>query len=262
MGKKIARVDLAERSGMTGASVTRLIGRLIEIGLLIEVVERTGAQGQPRRLLSLRADRYLSAGITFSVSRMEVAIVDLAGKILTSRSVDIETSTALSVAGAAQAAIAAMLADLGTPKDRLLGVGCSVPGNFGTMSNILKAHSFFPAFDDGEADQAFKATFEAPYYIENDGTAAALGEYVFGGRIPQPDPMFFIHIGHGVGEGRLSTDDRTAVSMETPACPEFSTRTTSRAHPAKTFLPPSTVPASPSTTSSTSSGCQTAPKWL
>lgn len=37
------------------------------------------------------------------------------------------------------------------------------------------------------------------------------------------------------GEGRLSTDDRTAVSMETPACPEFSTRTTSRAHPAKTF---------------------------
>jgi len=217
VGKKIARVDLAERSGMTGASVTRLIGRLIEIGLLIEVVERTGAQGQPRRLLSLRADRYLSAGITFSVSRMEVAIVDLAGKILTSLSVDIETSTALSVAGAAQAAIAVMLADLGMPKDRLLGVGCSVPGNFGTMSNILKAHSFFPAFDDGEADQAFKATFEAPYYIENDGTAAALGEYVFGGRIPQPDPMFFIHIGHGVGGGAV-IDGRPYRGVNGNAC--------------------------------------------
>jgi len=71
------------------------------------------------------------------------------------------------------------------------------------MSNILKAHSFFPAFDDGGADNAFKATFEAPYYIENDGTAAALGEYVFGGRSLQPDPMFFIHIGHGVGGGAV-----------------------------------------------------------
>lgn len=203
VSKKIARVDLAERSGMTGASVTRLIGRLIEMGLLVEVAERTGAQGQPRRLLSLQADRYLSAGITFSVTRMEVAIVDLAGKILASRSVGIETSSALSVAKAAQAAITAMLADLNAPKDRLLGIGCSVPGNFGTMSSILKAHSFFPAFDDGGADDAFKATFEAPYYIENDGTAAALGEYVFGGRIPQPDPMFFIHIGHGVGGGAV-----------------------------------------------------------
>lgn len=203
VSKKIARVDLAERSGMTGASVTRLIGRLIEMGLLVEVAERTGAQGQPRRLLSLQADRYFSAGITFSVTRMEVAIVDLAGKILASRSVGIETSSALSVAKAAQAAITAMLADLNAPKDRLLGIGCSVPGNFGTMSSILKAHSFFPAFDDGGADDAFKATFEAPYYIENDGTAAALGEYVFGGRIPQPDPMFFIHIGHGVGGGAV-----------------------------------------------------------
>ncbi|MBX5177431.1 ROK family transcriptional regulator [Rhizobium lentis] len=217
VGKKIARVDLADRSGMTGASVTRLIGRLIEMELLIEVAERTGAQGQPRRLLSLRADRYLSAGITFSVSRMEVAVVDLAGTILASRSVGIETSSALSVAKAAQAAITAMLADLGAPKDRLLGIGCSVPGNFGTMSSILKAHSFFPAFDDGGADNAFKATFEAPYYIENDGTAAALGEYVFGGRIMQPDPMFFIHIGHGVGGGAV-IDGRPYRGVNGNAC--------------------------------------------
>ncbi|CDN57649.1 ROK family protein (plasmid) [Neorhizobium galegae bv. officinalis bv. officinalis str. HAMBI 1141] len=217
VSKKIARVDLAERSGMTGASVTRLIGRLIEMGLLIEVAERTGAQGQPRRLLSLRADRYLSAGITFSVTRMEVAIVDLAGRILASRSVGIETSSASFVAKAAQAAITAMLVDLDAPKDRLLGIGCSVPGNFGTMSSILKAHSFFPAFDDGGADNAFRATFEAPYYIENDGTAAALGEYVFGGRIPQPDPMFFIHIGHGVGGGAV-IDGRPYRGVNGNAC--------------------------------------------
>ncbi|PBB24356.1 ROK family transcriptional regulator [Mesorhizobium sp. WSM4307] len=217
VGKEVARVELAERSGMTGASITRLIADLIEMGLLIEVAERTGAQGQPRRRLSLRADRLLSAGITFSVSHMEVAIVDLAGKILASRSVDIETSTALSVARAAQVTIAVMLADLGVFKDRFLGIGCSVPGNFGTMSNILKAHSFFPAFDDGEADKAFKATFEAPYYIENDGTAAALGEYVFGGRIPQPDPMFCIHIGHGVGGG-VVIDGRPYRGVNGNAC--------------------------------------------
>ncbi|MFW8642830.1 ROK family protein [Rhizobium beringeri] len=109
------------------------------------------------------------------------------------------------------------------------------------------------------ADQAFKATFEAPYYIENDGTSAALGEYVFGGRIPQPDPMFFIHIGHGVGGGQLSTDDRTAVSMETPACPgSVPVRPAAPVRPRPLCHPQRCRLRHP--TSSISSGCQTAPK--
>ncbi|KAB2787287.1 ROK family transcriptional regulator [Brucella anthropi] len=199
----IARVDLAQLSGMTGASVTRLIGRLIDLGLIAEETDRSGAQGQPRRLLQLQASRFYAAGVTFSVSRMEVAIVDLSGAILTTRSVEVRTGSPEEVAEAAQAAVDDMLCELSIQKADLVGIGVSVPGNFGTASHLLKAHPFFPAFENGRAVEAFRNTFDVPCHVENDGTAAALGEYVFADRELDGDPLFFIHIGHGVGGGAV-----------------------------------------------------------
>ncbi|MFK0166895.1 ROK family protein [Rhizobium sp. NPDC090279] len=199
----MARVDLAQLSGMTGASVTRLIGRLIDFGLIAEEADRSGAQGQPRRLLQLRASRFYAAGVTFSVSRMEVAIVDLGGAILATRTVEVRTGSPEEVAEAAQATVDDMLRELSIPKADLVGIGVSVPGNFGTASNLLKAHPFFPAFENGRAVEAFRDTFDIPCHVENDGTAAALGEFVFASGEPGGDPLFFIHIGHGVGGGAV-----------------------------------------------------------
>ncbi|WP_234840776.1 ROK family transcriptional regulator [Sinorhizobium meliloti] len=201
MQGEIARVDLTQRSGMTGASVTRLTAGLIEMGLLSEEPERTGAQGQPRRLLRLRADRFIAAGVTFSLSRMEVAVVNLAGSVLASRSLSVDATTASGVATGAQGAVQSMVADLSMDQSRLVGIGCSVPGNFGTVSHLLKAHPFFPAFEDSGAVEAFRDSFDIPCYVENDGAAAALGEYVFGRGGEADDPLLFIHIGHGVGGG-------------------------------------------------------------
>lgn len=201
--QKIARIDLAKQSGMTGATVTRLTAGLIDLGLLTEEVDRIGTQGQPKRLLRLQPNRILSAGITFSIASMEVVIINIAGTILNSRSVGIAASSAEAVAHSAQAAITSMLIDIEASQQNLLGIGCSVPGNFGTMSNIMKAHMFFPAFENGEVVKAFDSIFAVPYYLENDGTAAAMGEYFFGHDVINRDPMFFIHIGHGVGGGAV-----------------------------------------------------------
>ncbi|MBB4276636.1 ROK family protein [Rhizobium mongolense] len=199
----VARVDLAQLSGMTGASVTRLIGGLLDLGLVSEEPNRSGAQGQPRRLLQLQASRFFAAGVTFSVARMEVVIIDLGGSILATRTVEVRTGRPEEVAEAAQAAVDEMLAALSIQKGDLIGIGVSVPGNFGTASNLLKAHPFFPAFEDGRAMEAFRDAFDTACHVENDGTAAALGEYVFASDNAADDPLFFIHIGHGVGGGAV-----------------------------------------------------------
>ncbi|WP_018240639.1 ROK family protein [Ensifer sp. BR816] len=199
----VARVDLAQLSGMTGASVTRLIGGLLDLGLLSDEPDRSGAQGQPRRLLRLQANRFFAAGVTFSIARMEVVIIDLGGSILATRTVEVTTGKPEEVAEAAEAAVNEMLAALSIVKSDLVGLGVSVPGNFGTASNLLKAHPFFPAFEEGRAIEAFRGAFEIACHVENDGTAAALGEYVFANKNAGDDPLFFIHIGHGVGGGAV-----------------------------------------------------------
>lgn len=200
-GKPVARVDLARRSGMTGAAVTRLVARLSHLELLTEKADRAGAQGQPRRLLSLRTDRFLSAGITFTAFFMKIVVVNLAGKTRASRLVDIKTSNAKSIAQAAKLAVEAMLTEIGASKRHLLGIGCAVPANFAAMSQMAKVSPIFVALDSGEAENAFQTIFEAPVAFESNGTAAALGEYVFSKRGNRPDPMYLIHIGDDVEGG-------------------------------------------------------------
>ncbi|WP_373415068.1 winged helix-turn-helix transcriptional regulator [Ensifer aridi] len=63
--KGVARVELAQLSGMTGATVTRLIASLLDLGLITEEPDRSGAQGQPRRLLQLQARRFLPPASPF-----------------------------------------------------------------------------------------------------------------------------------------------------------------------------------------------------
>ncbi|MCA1408707.1 ROK family transcriptional regulator [Ensifer sp. IC3342] len=201
--KGVARVELAQLSGMTGATVTRLIASLLDLGLITEEPDRSGAQGQPRRLLQLQARRFFAAGVTFSVTRMEVVVIDLSGSILATRSMEVLTGRPEEVAEAAQTAVDNMLAELSILKSDVLGIGVSVPGNFGTASNLLKAHPFFPAFEDGRAIEAFQKAFDVPCHVENDGTSAALGEYVFASENVVHDPLFFLHIGHGVGGGAV-----------------------------------------------------------
>lgn len=213
----IARVDLAQHSGMTGASVTRLIARLLEIGIFNEVPDRRGASGQPKRLLSLNAGAFFAGGLTFSLKRMEIAILDLSGGIVANETVGIEQQSARHVADLARRKLDGFCIEHGIARERMVGVGCAVPGNFGTFSTVLKAHELFAEFSNERTSNAFADVFDIPFFFENDGSAAALGEHVFGRQEADGASLFFIHIGHGVGGGAV-VDGRLFRGVHGNAC--------------------------------------------
>lgn len=202
-GGGVARVDLAAGAGLTGASVTRLVGGLIDMGIFDEQVEHQGRQGQPKRLLSLRAGSVFAAGISFSLSRMDMVVIDLTGQTLARQSLNIEGRNARAVADCAAEALSALLDRHNVPRHRFCGVGCAIPGNFGTFSTLIRAHEFFLDFDDDRAMQAFSDAFDVPVFMENDGAAAALGEYLWGYQSDDGASLFLIHIGHGLGGGAV-----------------------------------------------------------
>ena len=212
-----ARADLARDSGMTEASVSRLISGLVELGILREEPDRQGKAGQPRRLLSIPSGAFFGAGLTFSLRRMEVALIDLAGNLIAREVVDITRRSARDVAEAAHACILQMRRRYAVGHDRLVGIGAAVPGNFGTFRELIRAHRFFLEFDEDRASRAFSSAFDVPVFIENDGSAAALGEYFFGRGEGDGDSIFFIHIGHGVGGGAV-LDGRLFRGVHGNAC--------------------------------------------
>ncbi len=199
----IARIDLSRQAGMTGATVTRLIGSLLELGVFNEKAAHSGASGQPKRMLSISSNSFYSAGLTFSLSEMEVAIVDFSGTILASKTLAIPKRSAAFIAKTAQKYIASMRQDLGIPEDQFIGVGCSIPGNFGPTEKSLKAHKLFLEFEDKDNLDNFANAFDAPFFMENDGSAAALGEHVFGREESDGASLFLVHIGYGLGGGAV-----------------------------------------------------------
>ncbi len=197
----IARVDLARRLGLTGASVTRIIAALGDLGLLDETADKSGAPGQPKRLLSIRPRSYFAVGITFTLTTLELALVDAKGEVVATRSAAIPAGGARQIAEAARLTVARIVQEGGIPQDRMIGIGCAMPGNFGSDTDLLAPHEVFSELDDAGVLADFVGRLGLPFHLENDGTSAALGERVFGRQKGDGHSPYLIHLGHGVGGG-------------------------------------------------------------
>ncbi|WP_299727096.1 ROK family transcriptional regulator [uncultured Tateyamaria sp.] len=199
----LARVDLAKRSGMTGASITRLVAGLLELGVFSEKTDHKGESGQPKKILSVNAQRFFAAGVTFSLSEMDVAIIDFSGAIRDSKTVNILGLSTEQIAEKTQEEIAAMRRTIQIDDDCFMGTGCSAPGNFGPAGTTIRAHQLFQDFDDPKKVAAFGARIDGAFFLENDGSAAALGEHVFGRQPDDGASLFLVHIGYGLGGGAV-----------------------------------------------------------
>lgn len=202
-GGPIARKDLADQLGLTGATVTRTVAALDDLGLFDERPDRQGADGPPKRLLQLRPGRYFAAGLTFSRKSIEVALLDLAGHIVGRETVGIADQPALSVAEAASATLSRLLADRDVPKEALVGMACAMPVNFGPGGETVIAHGVFPELVDPVVLDRFLATFDMPVLLENDGKTSAIGEHVYGRRPTDGRSLYLLHLAHGVGGGAV-----------------------------------------------------------
>lgn len=199
----LARTDLARLLGLTGATVTRMVGELDALSLFDEKPDRRGEGGQPKRLMRLRTGRFFAAGLTFSRQSLELAILDLAGPVLAHRSQSVPDRSVRYIAEAAATTLKKLIKEHAIDPDDVVGLGCAFPGNFGDQGEALKAHGVFSDFDNPDMMAQFRAAFDLPTWIENDGTSAAIGEHVYGRHPDDGSHLYFLHLGHGVGGGAV-----------------------------------------------------------
>lgn len=198
----IARTDIGPMTDLSTMSVTRITRDLADRGLLVEEVSRTGSRGQPARPLTVRPDAACAAGVYFSNRQLQVGLVDLSGRLLAREELTCEVATPHAVAKAATQAIETALAASPTLRERLIGVGFALPGDFIADRAQINAHALFPGFGGANLTAELQAGCPYPVIVENDAASAALGERLLG--IGQTIPnFFFAHIGHGIGGGLI-----------------------------------------------------------
>lgn len=202
LNQATGRAEIAERTGLTAATVTRLVAPLVDAGLLTEQVDRVGAIGQPRRRLAIAPRKVFSVGINFMRHQFDLTVVDLNGDVLAMEQFEIDTITPESLGDASARHLASVLERIGVSRSAIIGAGYSVPGNFAPDGYSLRAHDYFRALDGLDLRPTLSAALGMPCWVETDGACAAIGEYLHGvGR--RHETFFLVHIGHGVGGGAV-----------------------------------------------------------
>lgn len=180
----IARVEIAERTQLSPATISAITGALIEEGVIdvhrVETAE-AGGRGRPRVLLGLRAGAYHVVGVKLSAHRIGIAIADATGSAL--RSIVLERRLAQQppdvIADLVAAGVRQCVADAGLSMAVINGIGIGLPG---VIDGVAGISHWSPIL--GGAPTAFAAMvserLQVRTLIENDANLVTLAEHWFG----------------------------------------------------------------------------------
>ncbi len=199
----ISRVEIAELTGLTPQTVSGIVRRLIGEGIVREDGATVSNGGKPRTLLRVNAGAGLAVGVHFDPSQLSCVLADLLGRPLVKLQQPVRPGAApAEVVEAVVHLVSAVLADAGVPGDRVLGLGMATPGPIDQTLGALVGPPQLPGWTRGPLKEMLASATGLPVTLDNDATAAAIGECWAGAGRGVADFAYFF-FGAGVGGGLI-----------------------------------------------------------
>lgn len=190
----ISRVEIAQESGMTGASVTNIVRLLLKLELVKEVGYAESTGGKRRTLLSIAPESRYAVGIHMQRESTTYTVSDMAGRMVGRRaSFALPTDPADSLIERMVGEVHEILDDLGIRKRSVFGVGLASSGSLGTAARL----------SDGVITDLSHA-LGMPVVEDREAIAAAVGEF-WQGTAAQPASFASLYMGDGFGAGFVNS---------------------------------------------------------
>ncbi|ETK34654.1 ROK family transcriptional regulator [Microbispora sp. ATCC PTA-5024] len=194
--RSLTRAALAEITGLTKTTVSKLVADLIEAGLVVEAgAVRDGERGRPGVEVRISGSQVAAVGLEINVDYLSVQVVDLARTVRLRRTQAVDNRSAQPVDVIARLRDLTMQAvdeavDSGL---RVVGGVLAVPGPVDLASGTV--HN---APNLGWRDVPLSSLLRLPFpvRVENEANLAALGELWFGSGLPD-----FLHVSGEIGIG-------------------------------------------------------------
>lgn len=178
----VSRVELADATGLTQATMTHAVRKLTTLGLVHEVGTAPANRGTPRRLIGIRADACYMAGVQLDQFSAVGVVVDLAGRVVARRDLPGSGQRPLAevVAEIAEAG-RALLDEAAVPYEKVLGLGLATYGPQDREAGIVLSPHPTPEWTGFPLADALAEATGLPVVLENDATAAGIGVQTLGG---------------------------------------------------------------------------------
>ncbi len=198
-----SRADLARAAALTNTAVGEIIKQLEAGGLVRTIGKRhEGNRGQPATMLELDPRGAYAIGVRLDRTRIETALADLGGTVLSHRTHD----HTLPLPGETLELVRDDIEHLiklvpAARRRRITGVGVAHPYNLGSwLADLDLAPDIFAAWETATFCPDLQAACGLPVIEENDGTAASIAE-LFHGHGRSHDDFLYVFIGPAIGGG-------------------------------------------------------------
>jgi hypothetical protein len=163
------RFDIGEKTGLSAQTISVIVRSLEQEGLVTRGEAQRGRMGPPTIPMGLNPDGAYSIGISIGFRTTDIVLIDFVGGIIDSATLRHAQPGADHVHPALYPTVDTLLSKISKAKRRrIAGIGLALP----------------EGFSDTDELKAFKERAEADFglevFVQNDVTAAANGESLFG----------------------------------------------------------------------------------
>lgn len=196
----LTRSEVAERTGLSAAAVTKAVRPLIEAGYLVEDTDDARrALGRPANPVRVDGGRALFVGVKATGDELIGVLTDLCCRIRVARHLPLTDPDP----GAVLAAIADLVQELRTEAGRfgapVLGLGLAVSGDVDRARGVVR-YSPFLGWSEVPLAELAGMTCGLPVTVENDVRALTVAEQWFGAGVGLSD-FAVVTVGAGIGCG-------------------------------------------------------------
>ncbi|MCR2799795.1 MULTISPECIES: ROK family transcriptional regulator [unclassified Microbacterium] len=202
-GRARTKAELATLTGLARSTVSSRVDALLAAGLVRPAGEAVSTGGRPPARIAFNPLAGLTLAVDLGATHVTVAVADLAGHILASR------TRPQDIAEGPEAVLDSALADAHTLLDeidaapaRLVGVGIGVPGPVEHSTGRPTNPPIMPGWDRFDVPGYVQRTFAVPVLVDNDVNILALGEQAVSW--PGVNDLVFVKVSTGIGAGIIS----------------------------------------------------------
>lgn len=200
----LARADIARKTSLTAQTVSNIVRRLIDASLVREAEKRRQGRGAPSTTLKVNPEGAYSLGLDLDRDHLTGILVDLSGQVRQKQYYELSFPTPDEALPLMAETAQQLTAAQNIAIDDLSGIGIGFPGPFeidgDTVVNVTP--KAFPGWEQVPVADLIQERLDCPVFLENNATAAAVGERWYGESHPQ-STFFYLYFGVGLGGGMI-----------------------------------------------------------
>lgn len=200
----LSRADIARRSALTPQTVSNIVKRLINASLIREADKRREGRGAPSITLEINPDGAYSIGIDLDRDHLTGVLVDLSGAVVQRVHFERNFPSPAQALDLITDMVEQFTAYPDLAPNRISGVGIGFPGPIeitdgNVVTNMVNPKAF-PGWQHVPVVDLLTEHIDLPIYLENNATAAAVGERWYGAG-QHLSNFFYTFFGVGLGGG-------------------------------------------------------------